>query len=82
METIMSETERAAIRAVAAGDKARLPDARAAFDRASRTHGVEACVELQFMAEVLAPVPDLLLRSQYRAAVLRQPRSAGGEKAQ
>jgi len=24
------------------------------------------------MAELLAPVPDLLLRSQYRAAVLKQ----------
>lgn len=46
--------------------------ARAAFDRAAPKHGVHACVELQFMAEVLAPVPDLLLRSQYRAAVLRQ----------
>ncbi|HDR9068230.1 TPA: hypothetical protein QDA90_003538 [Burkholderia vietnamiensis] len=82
MEAILSEAERAAIRAVAAGDKTQLPDARAAFDRAVPTHGVGACVELQFMAEVLAPVPDLLLRSQYRSAVLRQPRSAGGEKVQ
>ncbi|KVH78742.1 hypothetical protein WJ41_35115 [Burkholderia ubonensis] len=72
MEAILSEAERAAIRAVASGDKTQLPMARAAFDRAAPKHGVGACVELQFMAEVLAPVPDLLLRSQYRAAVLKQ----------
>lgn len=72
MEAILSEAERAAIRAVASGDKTYLPMARAAFDRAVPKHGVGACVELQFMAEVLAPVPDLLLRSQYRAAVLKQ----------
>ncbi|KVT75819.1 hypothetical protein WT25_02635 [Burkholderia territorii] len=74
MEEILSEAERTAIRAVASGDKARLPAARAAFNRAAPEHGITACVELQFMAEVLAPVPDLLLRSQYRAAVLKQSR--------
>ncbi|SEU40516.1 hypothetical protein SAMN03159335_06330 [Burkholderia cepacia] len=82
MEAILSEAERAAIPAVAAGDKTRLPEARAAFERAVPKHGVGACVELQFMAEVLAPVPDLLFRSQYRAAVLLQPRSARDENAQ
>lgn len=74
MEAILCEAERAAIRAVASGDKTKLPVARAAFDRAAPKHGAGSCVELQFMAEVLAPVPDLLLRSQYRAAVLKQSR--------
>lgn len=32
--------------------------------------GIDACFELQFMSKVLAPVPDLLLRSKYRVAVL------------
>ncbi|WP_175958385.1 hypothetical protein [Burkholderia sp. BCC0405] len=73
MESFLSEDERAAIRAVAFGDKTQLAVARAAFDRAAPKHGVDACVELQFMAEVLAPVPDLLLRSRYRAAVLKKP---------
>ncbi|KUE86362.1 hypothetical protein ASL20_23125 [Cupriavidus necator] len=52
--------------------KTQLEAAQAAFDRAVREHGADSCVELQFMAEVLAPVPDLLLRSRYRAAVLKQ----------
>ncbi|WP_175011289.1 hypothetical protein [Burkholderia lata] len=73
MSEILTEEERAAIRAVAAKDKTQLDAARAAFDRAASVHGVDACVELQFMAEVLAPVPDLVLRSRYRDAVLKQP---------
>ncbi|MGK8198488.1 hypothetical protein [Burkholderia cepacia] len=72
MESFLSDAERAAIRAVASGDKTQLAEARTAFDRAAPKHSVDACVELQFMAEVLAPVPDLLLRSRYRAAVLKQ----------
>lgn len=72
MTEILTRDERNAIRALASGDKEQIDAARAAFDRAAPKHGVHACVELQFMAEVLAPVPDLLLRSQYRAAVLRQ----------
>ncbi|WP_321882739.1 hypothetical protein [Burkholderia cepacia] len=72
MSEILSEAEKSSIRAVAAGDKAQIDAARAAFNRAALEHGIDACVELQFMAEVLAPVPDLLLRSQYRAAVLKQ----------
>ncbi|WP_082079972.1 hypothetical protein [Cupriavidus basilensis] len=73
MSTILTEAERVAIRGLASGDKARLEAAQAAFDRAAQQNGVDSCVELQFMAEVLAPVPDLLLRSRYRAAVLKQP---------
>ncbi|WP_020203540.1 hypothetical protein [Cupriavidus sp. WS] len=73
MNTILTIAERTAIRGLAAGDKAQLETARVAYDRAAREHGIDSCVELQFMAEVLAPVPDLLLRSQYRAAVLKQP---------
>lgn len=76
MNAILTEAERLAIRDVASGNKDQLPAARAAFDRAVRVHGVEACVELQFMAEVLAPVPDLLLRRRYREAVL----SAGSSR--
>ncbi|MDF0506499.1 hypothetical protein POK33_37735 [Burkholderia cenocepacia] len=72
MSEILSEAEKSSIRAVAAGNKAQIDAARAAFNRAAPEHGIDACVELQFMAEVLAPVPDLLLRSQYRAAVLKQ----------
>ncbi|KVL32192.1 hypothetical protein WS98_21895 [Burkholderia territorii] len=72
MSEILTEAEKSSIRAVAAGDKAQIEAARAAFNRAAPTHGLDACVELQFMAEVLAPVPDLLLRSQYRAAVLKR----------
>ncbi|MCA7888557.1 hypothetical protein LGM58_35840 [Burkholderia contaminans] len=72
MSEILTEAERDAILAVARGDKTYLPRAREAFDRAAPRYGVESCVELQFMAEVLAPVPDLMLRSQYRAAVLKQ----------
>ncbi|MDY7806148.1 hypothetical protein [Burkholderia stagnalis] len=77
MKAILSEVERAAIRVVASGDKTLLLVARAAFDRAAPKHGVGACVEFQFMAEVLALVPDLLLRSQYRAAVLKHSRCKG-----
>lgn len=72
MSEILTEEERAAIRAVAAKDKTQLDAGRAAFDRAASVHGADACVELQFMAEVLAPVPDLVLRSRYREAVLKQ----------
>ncbi|CAJ6634536.1 Uncharacterised protein [Burkholderia pseudomallei] len=68
---ILSESERTAIRAVASGDRGQLDVARAAFNRVAPKHGVSACVELQFMSEVLAPVPDLLLRAKYRAAVLK-----------
>ncbi|WP_334043580.1 hypothetical protein [Burkholderia ambifaria] len=69
---ILTEAERSAIRAVASGDREQLDVARAAFNRAAPKFGVSACAELQFMSEVLAPVPDLLLRSQYRAALLKQ----------
>ncbi|WP_080441409.1 hypothetical protein [Burkholderia ubonensis] len=72
MSEILTEVERGAIRAVARGDKTNLAAAREAFDRVVPRHGVGSCVEPQFMAEVLAPVPDLMLRSQYRAAVLKQ----------
>jgi hypothetical protein len=71
MATILTVAERGAIRAVAAGDTAKLDTARAAFHRAAPAHGVQACVELQFMAEALAPAPDLPLLSQYREAVLK-----------
>ncbi|EDT41969.1 hypothetical protein [Burkholderia ambifaria] len=74
MSEIITEAERAAIRAVALGEKGQLDAARAAFNRAAPKHGVDACVELQFMSEVLAPIPDLLLRSKYRAAVLERSR--------
>ena len=74
MSEILTDAERAAIRAVAAKDKTQLEVARAAFLRATAKHGSGACVELRFMSEVLAPAPDLLLRAQYRAAVLEQPR--------
>ncbi|WP_232357645.1 hypothetical protein [Burkholderia pseudomallei] len=74
MSAILSGAEEAAIRAVASGDRSSLDAARVAFDRAAPIHGVAACVELQFMAEVLAPVPDLLLRANYRAAVLKDRR--------
>ncbi|MCA8143580.1 hypothetical protein [Burkholderia multivorans] len=50
MEEVLSEAERAAIRAVASGDKVRLPDAGAALNRAAAKHGIAACVEFQFMA--------------------------------
>lgn len=74
MSEILTEVERDAIRALARGDKTQSGAARAAFDRAAPKHGIESCVELRFMAEVLAPVPDLMLRSQYRAAFLKQSR--------
>lgn len=72
MTQILSDNERHAIHAVVAGDKSKLDSARAGFHRAAPAHGVSACVELQFMSEVLAPVPDLSLRAAYRIAVLRQ----------
>ncbi|WP_116610204.1 hypothetical protein [Paraburkholderia unamae] len=74
MSEILTDAERAAIRAVAAQDKTQLDAARAAYDRAAPKHGVDSCVELQFMSELLAPIPDLMLRSRYRAAVLSRPR--------
>ncbi|WP_112178195.1 hypothetical protein [Paraburkholderia unamae] len=74
MSEILTDAERAAIRAVAAQDKTQLDAARAAYDRAASKHGVDSCVELQFMSELLAPIPDLMLRSRYRAAVLSKPR--------
>lgn len=69
---ILSEVERQAIRAVAEGDRSQLDCARRAFHRAAPRYGVASCVELQFMSEVLTPVPDLLIRSNYRRALLRQ----------
>jgi hypothetical protein len=69
---ILSEAERQAIRAVADGDRSQLDSARRAFYRAAPRHGVACCIELQFMSEVLTPIPDLLLRSSYRRALLRQ----------
>ncbi|CAG9254821.1 conserved hypothetical protein [Paraburkholderia unamae] len=74
MSEILTDAERAAIRAVAAQDKTQLDAARVAHDRAAPKHGVDSCVELQFMSELLAPIPDLMLRSRYRAAVLSKPR--------
>ncbi|WP_084545954.1 hypothetical protein [Cupriavidus malaysiensis] len=73
MIAILSDVERTAIRNLAAGDRSQLPLATAAFERAAREFGVDACVELQFMSEVLAPTPDLLLRARYPAAVLKCP---------
>jgi hypothetical protein len=69
---ILTDAERLAIRAVAGGDRSQLDAASRAFDRAVPLHGVASCIELQFMAEVLAPVPDLVLRSQYRKALLQE----------
>ncbi|WP_080430123.1 hypothetical protein [Burkholderia ubonensis] len=71
MSDFLTVAEKAAIRAVACNcnDSAQLQTAKAAFDRHAPIHGADACVELQFMSEVLAPVPDLLLRARYRAAV-------------
>lgn len=69
---ILTDSEQVAIRAVASGDKSRLDEARRAFHRAAPRHGVASGVELQFMSEVLTPVPDLLLRAKYRKAVLQR----------
>ncbi|MBE2968155.1 hypothetical protein IMT09_08580 [Burkholderia cepacia] len=70
MSEILSEAEQVDVRAVASGDKAQLNTACAAVNRAAPKYGIDACVELQFNSNVLAPVPDLLLRSKYRVAVL------------
>ncbi|HDR9501211.1 hypothetical protein [Burkholderia pyrrocinia] len=70
MSERLSEAEQVAVRAVASGDKAQQDTACAAFNRAAPKYGIDACFELQFMSKVLAPVPDLLLRSKYRVAVL------------
>ncbi|WP_250511525.1 hypothetical protein [Caballeronia sp. GACF4] len=70
---ILTDLERQAIRAVAAGDRSQLDAARRAFHRAAPHNGVASCVDLQFMSEVLTPVPDLLLRSKYRKEILRRP---------
>jgi len=72
--TILSDAERAAIHSVASGERSQLAEATAAFERAALEHDVEACVELKFMSEQLAPVPDLTLRARYRKAVLVQPK--------
>jgi hypothetical protein len=69
---ILSEAERQAVRVVADGDRSQLDSARRAFHRAAPCQEVASCVELQFVSEVLTPVPDLLLRSNYRRAQLRQ----------
>ncbi|WP_080403939.1 hypothetical protein [Burkholderia ubonensis] len=71
MSEFLTVAEKAAIRAVACNchDAAQLDTAKSAFERHAPTHGVDSCVELQFMSEILAPVPDLLLRARYRAAV-------------
>lgn len=74
MAEIFTEIERDAICALARGDKTQLEVAIAAFNRAAPGHGIESCAELKFMAEVLAPVPDLMLRSKYRAELLKQSR--------
>lgn len=70
---VLTDDERGAIRALAGGDKTQLSAATAAFQRAAPAHGVKSCVELQYMSEVLAPVPDLSLRATYRKAVLALP---------
>ncbi|NIE81830.1 MULTISPECIES: hypothetical protein [Burkholderia] len=71
MSEFLTAAEKAAIHAVASRihDDTQLEAAKAAFDRHAPLHGIDACIELQFMSEVLNPVPDLLLRARYRAAV-------------
>lgn len=69
---ILTDAERVAIRAVASDDQSQLDAASRAFDRAAPLHSVASCIELQFMSEVLAPIPDLILRSQYRKALLNE----------
>ncbi|WP_342051278.1 MULTISPECIES: hypothetical protein [unclassified Cupriavidus] len=46
MSTNLTPAEKAAIQALAAGDKAHLELAQVAYDRAVREHGVECCVEV------------------------------------
>lgn len=70
---ILSEAERQAIRALVDGDRLPLDEARRAFHRAVRRHGVASCVELQFKSELPPSVPDLLLRSGHRRVLLQQP---------
>lgn len=70
MSKILDDSERDAIIAVAGGDKSQLASATQAYNRAALAHGVSSCTELMFMAEVLAPVPDLLLRAHYRRKLL------------
>lgn len=40
------------------GDRMRSPLLARSFHQVSAVHGADACVALQFMSEVLAPVPD------------------------
>jgi hypothetical protein len=67
--TTLTDAEKMSIRAVASGDKTQVGAATLAYERAITIHGSDACLELEFMRELLAPVPDLILRAQYRAAL-------------
>lgn len=67
--TILTDSEVRCIRALACGDKTQLAAATLAYNRAAAVHGSDACVELEFMREFLAPVPDLMLRARYRASL-------------
>lgn len=67
----LTDTERLAVYALANGDRAALPAAAAAFERCGAS--CEDSPEMRFMSEVLAPVPDLLLRARYRRDLLTAP---------
>lgn len=68
--TVLTQDERAAIRAVAAGDRSGFAVAKAACERAAGLPGAERCAEIQFMREILSDNPDLLLRAFFRSSIL------------
>jgi len=72
----LSEEEKAAIVAFAAGDNSRRDDAIAAYRRIITVAGARGDAFRDFMAEVDNPSPDLALRSAYRRRLLDH---AGGD---
>lgn len=66
----MTEADRRAIAAYAAGDAGNRDEAIAAYRRNLGTVGPRGDDFMGFMSEVDTPVPDYLLRRQYRDRVL------------
>ncbi len=69
----MSPEDKDIIRRYAAGASELRQEAIAAHRRAIPTDGVRGTPEPDFMAEIDNPVPDVLLRSQYRMKLLQRP---------
>lgn len=69
----MNDVDKRAIEKLAIADTYRGPErepAIEAYERGLRLGELNASPHMRFMAEIVAPVPDLYLRSMYRCEVV------------